>query len=226
MPPRSTRNVTWILILILCICTSISIRLAAANIDIMVINGASFSFGWSANTGENWLLNTGTTILNNKGLTAPSPTPISSDAGSSQTNTQLIYLNNLGFSYGWGTQTYTPSNSMSTDIPQTLNNKGPNQPSSTSTSGDAGISQQNPIMIYLNGASFSFGWTPNTSDRYAPSSTTEAGSPAALNPKGLSQPVDEPIIPEYPSLTMLIILTSTTLTLVFTSTLSKRKRRS
>jgi hypothetical protein len=159
--------------------------------NVMVVQDTAFAFGWSGLAGEKWTVNNQSIILNNKAMATPSPTPINGDAGPIQINPYVIYANNIGFSYGWDsnvTERYSPSTSMATGTSQAFNGKGPVVPPSTPINQDAGISQNNPALIYLNGIGFSFGWSSNSSDNYRPSPTMEVGSPTSFDNNALIMP--------------------------------------
>jgi hypothetical protein len=162
-----------------------------ANENVMEIQDALFAFGWSGIAGERWLVNGEIILLNSKALVAPPSTPINGDAGPTQANQYKIYLNGVGFYYGWSTnvsERYRPSTSMIVGAAQAFNNKGPIDPPNAPISGDAGSIQENPSLIYLNNIGFCFGWSANSSDRYRPSPTMEVGPLTPFNNKALVVP--------------------------------------
>ena len=154
----------------------------------MEVQDALFAFGWSASAGEKWLVEGANVTLNNKALVLPSSAAVEGDAGQSQTNPSFIYINNIGFHFGWSASTdekYRASTSMTSGATQTPSNKGLLEPP---TLGDAGLSQTNPSWIYVNNVEFSFAWSPIAQEKYRPSPSVLTGPPTNLNPKGLLSP--------------------------------------
>jgi len=168
----------------------------STNDYVMGVQGALFAFGWSAIGGEKWLVKGELTILNTKALVAPPSVPIESDAGPHQTNPSIIYMNNIGFNYGWSTNTserYRPSTSMSVGAAQAFNNKGILEPPHTPIYENAGPKQTNPSIIYFNSIGFHNSWSSNATERYRPSNSMTVGPLTAFNSKGPMPPPTAPI---------------------------------
>jgi len=162
---------------------------------VMEVQSTLFAFGWSAITGEKWLVKGELIILNPEALVVPPSVPIEDDAGPRQTNPSIIYTNNIGFNYGWGTnasERYRPSTSMNVGATQAFNNKGILEPLHTPIYEDAGPKQTNPSIIYFNNIGFHSSWSSNATERYRPSNSMAVGPLTVFNSKG---PMPPPIAP-------------------------------
>jgi len=155
------------------------------------VDGVLFAFGWSANNGEQWLVNNETNTMDSKALAVPPSIPIEGDGGNYQTNLYAVYVNNIGFDYGWSTSTsdrYRPSDSMMAGGALAFNTKGPLEPPTITIYGDAGPVQANPSFIYFNNIGFSTVWSPNVGDKYRPSDSMISGPISSFNSKAFSAP--------------------------------------
>jgi len=174
------------------------------NPSIIHLNNVGFHQTWSQNSGEKYspsdsMLVGAEVPVDSRGLTIPPATPVNGSAGSSQTNSFSIYLNNINFHSGWSSNTddsYSPSNSMLAGDAIALNDKALISPSQME---DAGSLQHDEIIIHLNNMGFYYGWTPNPEDRYRPSGTITIGPLTPLNTNGLKEAPPEIVIPEFPS---------------------------
>jgi hypothetical protein len=107
--------------------------LLQTNPSFIYVNNVGFSFAWSPADQEGYrpsssLLTGPSTSLNLKGLLSPSIPP---DAGTEQGVQALIYLNGVGFHFGWSNHTedgYRPSPNMNVGPFTLLNAKGLDKP--------------------------------------------------------------------------------------------------
>jgi len=171
------------------------------NPALIYLNNMGFHNAWSKSVTDRYrpsdsIIVGSQSIFNSKGLVAPPETPINGDAGPLQVNIADIYFNNIGFHYAWSPyfeDKYRPSTSMAVGSPSGFNSKAFIEPSIPT---DAGPLQQNFALIYLNNIGFHFGWSPNSEDRYSPSTSMDVGPSTSLNPQALKPPPDY-VIPEF-----------------------------
>jgi hypothetical protein len=167
--------------------------IAQENTALVYANNIGFSFGWGSDISDIYRSSSSMLVgasqgLNNLALVLPASSAISGDGGSPQSNPALTYVNNVGFSYGWGIEvsdSYRPSDSMSSGVLQGLNHKASVEPPSSALSGDGGVGQDNLALIYVSNVGFSFGWGVSISDLYRTSTSMAVNPAIQLNNNGL-----------------------------------------
>ena len=162
----------------------------------MYINRLSgFCFIWSNVTDEEYMISSdmraaAREYANNQGLVRTPGEAEEEYTGPEQENPTIIYLNRIGFCFGWSTNAddmISISSAMQVGYvaPITV---GLAEPPEEAITGDAGPPQENPAVIYLNGIGFCFGWSAYTDDKYRAASSVSAGTLHALG-SGWRDPV-------------------------------------